>query len=71
MLALAAHDAATNCARDRATAVITLRSGVELIGYLEKPIGSIGEGSTLHIKTKTGWITILFDEVAAIEARKC
>jgi hypothetical protein len=67
MLNIALFDAATNCARDGATAIVTLRSGVQLEGKLERPYPNPTTG---HLKTKDGgWITFCVEEVAAVEAR--
>jgi hypothetical protein len=65
---LALHDAATNCARDGATAILTLRSGVQITGGLEK-LGGADLG-TRHVKTETGWATITTDEIVAVEVFK-
>lgn len=64
-LALSLHDAATNCREHGATAHLTLRSGAVISGSLERP--SITD--TAHLKTKTGWATVLIEEIAAVEAR--
>lgn len=62
---LALHDAATNCSRDGATAVLTLRSGKQVSGQLEKPTVT----DTAHVKTLTGgWATVLVAEIAVVEA---
>ncbi len=69
-MGLAAHDAATNCARDGARATVVLKSGREFVGLLEVP-GSLNdnENATLHMRVESGgWLTILFREVAAIGA---
>jgi hypothetical protein len=68
MIDIALFDAATNCARDDAVARVTLRSGVVLVGHLEKP--KTPRETTLHMKTATGWVTALKSEVAAVEAAK-
>lgn len=65
---LALTDAAINCKRDDAVTVITLRSGVQLMGFL----GSKGKADmdTRHMKTREGgWITFRTDEVVAVESR--
>lgn len=65
---LALADAANNCARQGATAVVTLRSGIQLEGQLERASGAdLGTG---HLKTGGGWATFRVEEVAAVEARK-
>lgn len=64
---LAFHDAATNCARDGATAFINLRSGVVFAGELSKPKSA---DDTLHMRTDDGgWVVIRRDEVAAVRTR--
>lgn len=68
-LRLSIHDAATNCTRDGARAEITLKSGVQFDGKLEKP--SHSGFDTVHMKTRdSGWATIQFDEVAAVRTYK-
>lgn len=67
MINLSLHDAATNCSRDGATAILTLRSGVQLSGKLERPSA---DPLSAHIKTATGWITVLVEEIVAVEARR-
>jgi hypothetical protein len=63
---IALVDAATNCARDNATAVITLRSGARFEGTLARASAS----DTAHLKTDVGgWVTIDKKEIAAVEAR--
>lgn len=63
---LALNDAATNCRRDSAVATITLKSGVQLSGELEKP--SEAFSTTAHIKFKDGgWATIDREEIVAVE----
>ena len=65
---LALADCANNCLRDGATAIISLKSGVVLVGQLER-VGGTDLG-TRHMKTPTGWITFLAEEVAAVEAKR-
>jgi cytoskeletal protein CcmA (bactofilin family) len=69
-LRLSLYDAATNCARDGATAVITLKSGVQFEGALEKQ--TTPDAETVHVKPRAGdgWATILVSEIAAVEARR-
>lgn len=63
-LSLALADAAANCTRENATATITLKSGVQVSGKLQRPRPA-GE---VHLKKDDGgWATILEDEVAAVE----
>ena len=64
-LQIAIADAARNCARDGATATLTLRSGATFSGKF-LACGS----STVHIQTTTGWATLLLDELAAVEVRR-
>lgn len=64
---LALHDAATNCIRDGATATLTLRSGVQIIGKLEKS----NLRDTAHLKTdRDGWATVLAEEIVAVEVNR-
>lgn len=63
---LALHDAANNCVRDGATAILTLRSGVVVKGDLQKPTGT----DSVLLRTPDGWVTVLIEEIAAIEARR-
>lgn len=63
---LSLHDAASNCIEHNAIAVLTLRSGVQLRGKLERP--SPNFDTTVHLETRGGWITALMEEIAAIEA---
>lgn len=66
---LTLFDAATNCSRDGAVAKLTLRSGAEFEGKLEKP-GS-ASASTAHMKIGgEGWATILIEEIAAVSTRR-
>lgn len=73
-IVLALHDAATNCARDGATVILTLRSGVTVVGRLEKPTSAnpptvqIKTASTNHVQ-RGGWATVLTEEIAVVEAR--
>lgn len=69
MIRLALADAANNCARESATAVVTLRSGVQLEGRLDHK--SNADIDTRQIKTKGGgWITFRIEEVAAVESKR-
>lgn len=74
MIVIALHDAATNCVRDGATAVLTIKGGPQITGKLEKPIGSLHvEGATVHVKPSGsggGWAVVLVSEIAAVEARR-
>jgi hypothetical protein len=74
MLPIALIDAATNCARDGAVAILTIKGGVQITGFLEKPIGSLYvEGATVHIRPSgsgDAWATVLVSEIAAVEARR-
>jgi hypothetical protein len=67
-IGLALADAANNCTREGATALITLKSGVQIIGSLQRQSGA--DLGTRHVHTATGWATFLVDEVAAVEARR-
>jgi hypothetical protein len=59
---LALHDARNNCMRAGATATITLRSGVQYSGKLERP-----EHAPILRKKDGGWVAIDTDEIAAVE----
>lgn len=63
---LALADAANNCAQEGATAVLTLRSGIQHEGMLNKVEVDTG---TEQIETLNGWITIDRDEIASVESR--
>lgn len=64
---LALADAAKNCEEQRATAMVTLRSGRQLIGHLKRQSGA--DVGTRHIRTDAGgWATFLVEEVAAVES---
>lgn len=67
-LGISLHDAANNCSRDGAVATLTLRSGIQFTGKLEKP----GVNSpTVHMETDgQGWTTIERDELAAVGVRR-
>lgn len=69
MIDIAILDAARNCERDGATAVLTLRSGVKITGKLERiPTPS---DNVAHIKTSMGgWATVRIEEIAAVESRR-
>lgn len=67
-LNLALRDAAKNCAHDGATAVLTLRSGVEVRGRLDPPTGA-GLPETVMVHTMTGWATVIVAEIAVVESR--
>jgi len=65
-LAIALIDAATNCERDGASALLTLRSGREISGKLDKRVGG---SLTVHVKLSDGgWSAVLVDEIAAVTA---
>jgi hypothetical protein len=65
-LAIALLNAATNCERNGATAVLVLRSGREIEGKLERWQSG---ATTAHVKGKHGgWSTALIEEVAAVIA---
>jgi hypothetical protein len=64
-LTLALADAANNCMQQGATATITLKSGVQLVGKLNTQKG-VDMGSR-HIETEGGgWITFLVSEAASV-----
>jgi hypothetical protein len=66
---LALYDAADNCARHGATVILTLRSGQQIAGQLQKATTS-GD-TTAHVKTASGgWVTVLIAEIAAIGAER-
>lgn len=68
VMRLSLNDAATNCQRDGAVATVTLRSGVQFEGKLEKP--SSAYENTAHMKFDDGgWTTIDHDEIAAVGVR--
>lgn len=68
---LALHDAATNCARDNAICTLTLKSGVQLVGHLEKAPSGFAKQVTLYMRTDgCGWTTVVKDEVAAVGVEK-
>lgn len=58
-------DAATNCAQHNGVATLTLRSGVQFEGLLERPAGD-----TLHMKIGDGWATVALAEVVAVSVRR-
>jgi hypothetical protein len=63
-LAIALLDAATNCEKDNATVILTLRSGREIGGKLERWQSG---ATTAHIKSKDGgWSTVRIEEIAAV-----
>ncbi len=65
-LAIALLDAASNCQREGATVVLTLRSGREIKGKLERWQPG---ATTAHVETNDGgWSTVRIDEIAAISA---
>lgn len=66
MMRLSLSDAATNCVRDNATACLTLRSGVQLIGVLKKSDSAYEK--TAHMSVDGGWVTVLIEEIAAVQA---
>jgi hypothetical protein len=61
-MGIALRDAEINCERDGGEAVLTLRSGKEVRGRLER-----GVNTTAHLKTVGGgWSTVLIEEIAAV-----
>ncbi len=71
-MALALHGAANNCARDGATATLTLKSGVQVTGKLSKPPGEgvFSNEEIAHVTTDHGWATVVIAEIAAVIAEK-
>lgn len=66
-ITLALADAANNCKRQDATAVITLKSGVQYEGKLDREKLDTG---TAHMELNHGgWVTLDKDEIAAVEAK--
>lgn len=66
-LRLALLDAATNCQRVGATATLTLKSGVQLTGKLQR---SRAGDLLAHIRRQDGgWASALVEEIAAVEVR--
>ena len=62
-LALALLDAANNCERDGASAILTLRSGREIKGKLSAP----AQPHTAHVALGDGgWATVLVEEIVAV-----
>jgi hypothetical protein len=66
-LNLALADAANNCDREGATAIITLKSGVQYEGKLDRE--KLDTGTAHMTLTHGGWVTIDKDEIAAVEAK--
>lgn len=64
MIQIALLDARNNCRDHGAKVVVTLKSGVQLKGRLER----VDDG-TGHIRYDLGWMTFLVSEVAAVESR--
>jgi hypothetical protein len=72
-LILALFDAAKNCDREGAGAIITLKSGRQLAGRLKHESGGFTAGGTGQLHTPSpsdGWITFAVDEVAAVESTR-
>lgn len=69
MIWITLSDAATNCARDGATAVLTLRSGVQFEGKLKKAPAAFP--TTAHMEHDDGgWTTLLVAELVAVTTKK-
>lgn len=66
VLRLAIVDAAKNCAEKGAIATISLRSGLQFGGVLERPPSPGFD--TIHMQVDQGWITIDVDEIVAVGA---
>ncbi len=63
-LGIALADAAANCERDGAEAELTLRSGREFRGKLER-----NATQTAHLKLPDGgWSTVLVEEIVAVSS---
>lgn len=67
-MGLALADAANNCSRQGAKATLTLRSGVQFTGKLQPE--SAADLGTRHLHTEGGWITVVTDEIAAVESHR-
>lgn len=64
---LALVDAANNCVRVHAKAVITLHSGIQYEGELEREKVDMG---TVSVNTKKGgWVVIDKEQIAAVESK--
>jgi hypothetical protein len=69
MIDIALVDAANNCAREGAKATVTLKSGVQITGRLDRPRN--GERGTGHVYTEGGgWATFRIDEVAMVASHR-
>lgn len=69
MMNISLIDAATNCQRDGAIAIVTIRGSAQFTGKLDKPDSA--DPKSAHIKNLNGgWATILTDEIVAIETRR-
>lgn len=68
---LALVDAANNCARQNARVVITIRSGVQFEGTLEKSNAGFHTMSSVMLYTKIGgWVAVALDEIVAVESKR-
>jgi hypothetical protein len=66
---LALADAAKNCNEQGASATLTLRSGVQIVGKLERESGA--DLGTRHVHHRHGgWTTVRVEEVAAVESHR-
>lgn len=66
VLRIALVDAAKNCSAQGATATITLKSGVQISGALERPSNAFPD--TAHIQKRDGgWATFDGEEIAMVE----
>jgi hypothetical protein len=60
------HAALFAASSDNATATLTLRSGVQITGKLERP--QVGPSiDAVHVKQSNGWATAIEDEIVAVE----
>lgn len=71
-MVLALADAAGNCEKHGAVAVLYLRSGAELRGKIDRTHErAFPLQRTVHIKNEFGgWATIASNEIIAVEVRK-
>lgn len=66
---LALADAANNCVREGALTTLTLRSGVEIVGKLQR-VGPSDLG-TVHIRHGNGgWTTVIVSEIGAVTSHR-
>jgi hypothetical protein len=63
---LALADAANNCERRGAVATITLKSGIEVVGRIERTNANLTMGTVVVHTLTGGWTTVVKDEIAAV-----